>query len=86
MKTITVIKDLCIMDAGDFEISRTTGIPPQTEGFGGNKYARGSSYPGTSGGSNNNYGGGFNNSRGGYNNYGGGFGGNNRGDYGYKRY
>ena len=71
------------MDAGDFEITRATGISAQSE-FGGNKFPR-----------NDNYGGGFSqgqggyrgsyNRGGGYNNHGGSYRGNNRGGYGYNR-
>uniref|UniRef100_T1GWW8 Helicase C-terminal domain-containing protein n=1 Tax=Megaselia scalaris TaxID=36166 RepID=T1GWW8_MEGSC len=96
-KLIGVIKDLCKMDAGDFQIKREEGVLPHQQRSGGPsgpKYSR-DNFGGRDGG--NNSGGGFrsgggsgwfNRGRGGYNNgggYGGGGYGGGRGGYGGNR-
>lgn len=68
---ITLVRDLCAFDAGDFEIQRSTGLTPMDgrasmrstpSGFGGGKFGRGGP-------------------RGGFGGYTSGFGGNNRGGF-----
>ncbi|XP_070497606.1 dosage compensation regulator mle isoform X2 [Chironomus tepperi] len=95
MKAIGVIKSLSEMTAGDYQITRETGISTDREsnfgrsfgggpsGFGGGKFQRTEGYGGGgfNRGSGYNRGGGYNNRGGGFNRGGGGY--NNRRGFGY---
>lgn len=91
---VNVVKELCVMDAGDYQISRETGISPLDQrgpprqfpsGQGGGKFGR-SDFGGNSGGGGGGFGGGnnrgFGGGRGSYSSYGGSGGGGGGGRFG----
>jgi ATP-dependent RNA helicase A len=87
-KLIGVVSDLCVMNAGDFEIQREAGLGPNAQrrpmggsGMGGGKFGRGGGFGGNSGGFGGNSGG-YGGNSGGYGGNSGGYGGNSGGNGG----